>query len=295
MIFITGATGFVGGHLVDRLLDKGLKLKCLVRSERAVDSLTAKGVEVVRGDITLPETLEGILHPDDFVIHLAGIIIEKGSATFGSIHVDGTSNLVNEAKKSGVRHFFYQSALGADKNSRATYLKTKAEAEDIVTGSGLETTVFRPSLIIGPWDGFTAKLANMIKLSPVLTIPGEGKARFQPVYIKDWLKCIDKVIDNPGGYLATYEIAGPEYIEFREIIEILSRSMGRVKPVFKVPMGLMKLAVGFFGALPVSFPVTSEQLELLETDNICDMDVVKKNFGFSPVKYEDALKDFISL
>ncbi|MEC4676147.1 MAG: NAD(P)H-binding protein [Nitrospirota bacterium] len=293
MIFITGATGFVGGHLVDHLLDKGLKLKCLVRSEKAGELLTAKGVEVVRGDITLPGTLEGILHPDDFVIHLAGIIIEKGVNTFNSIHVEGTSNLVNEAKKSGVRHFFYQSALGADKTSRATYLKTKAGAEEIVTGSGLETTIFRPSLIIGPWDGFTVKLIDMIKLSPVLTIPGEGKARFQPICIKDWLKCIDKVIDNPGGYPATYEIAGPEYIEFRKMIEILSRSMGREKPVLKVPMGLMKFAASFFGALPVSFPVTSEQLELLETDNICDMDIVEKNFGFCPVKYEDALKAFI--
>lgn len=293
MIFITGATGFVGGHLVDHLLDKGLKLKCLVRSEKAGESLSAKGVDAVRGDVTLPETLDGILQPDDIVIHLTGIIFEKGSTTFSSIHVDGTSNLVNAAKKSGVRHFFYQSALGADKNSPAGYLKTKAEAEEIVTGSGLKSTIFRPSLIIGPWDGFTVKLVDMIKLSPILTIPGEGKARFQPIYIKDWLKCIDKVIDNPGGHLATYEIAGQEYIEFRKIIEILSRSMGREKPVLKVPMGLMKFAASFFGALPVSFPVTSEQLELLETDNICDMDVVEKNFGFRPVKYEDALKDFI--
>ena len=86
-------------------------------------------IEVVRGDITDSRTLEGVLGTDDFVVHLIGIIEEKKGATFRGIHVEGTSNLVAEAKRAGVRHFFYQSALGADKNSWSGYLKTKAEAE----------------------------------------------------------------------------------------------------------------------------------------------------------------------
>lgn len=293
MIFITGATGFVGGHLVDELLAKGQRLKCLVRSEKAKESLSAKGVEVIVGDITLPETLNGILEQEDFVIHLVGIIEEKEKATFSSVHVEGTSNIVNEAKRAGVRHFFYQSALGADKDSWSGYLKTKAEAEDIVKKSGIRSTIFRPSLIIGPWDGFTKKLVDMLKLSPVLPIPGEGKARFQPIYIKDWLSCISKVIDNPDKYISTYEIGGMEHLTYREIIEILSRSMGHRRPVLKIPMGLMKLTASIFDALPFSLPVTSDQLRLLESDNICDLGSVEKNFGLKPVKYEDALKDFI--
>jgi uncharacterized protein YbjT (DUF2867 family) len=77
MIFIAGATGFVGGHLVGDLIAKGHKVKCLVRSEKAAASLAARGVEVIRGDITSPESLKGVLHADDFVIHLVGIIEER--------------------------------------------------------------------------------------------------------------------------------------------------------------------------------------------------------------------------
>ncbi len=233
------------------------------------------------------------MKPEDFVIHLVGIIEERGKATFRSIHVDGTSNLVNEAKRAGTRHFFYQSSLGADKNSWSGYLKTKAEAEDMVRNSGLKFTIFRPSIIIGPWDGFTKKLVDMLKLSPVLPIPGEGKAKFQPLYVKDWMKCIGKVVDNADSYISTYEIGGPEHLSYREIVEQLSRAMGYKKPAFKMPMGIMKLATSILEKLPISPPVSSDQLRLLESDNICGLDSVEKNFGFRPVRFEDALKEFI--
>ena len=293
MIFIAGASGFVGGHLVDYLIEKGHRVRCLARSEVARKSLSAKGAEVISGDITHPETLNSILQPEDFVIHLVGIIEERGGATFDLIHHRGTANLVAEAKLAGVRHFFYQSALGADKASWSGYLKTKAEAEEIVKHSGLGYTIFRPSLIIGPWDGFTRKLVEMLKLSPVLPIPGEGKAKFQPVYIKDWLACIGKVIENPGAYVSTYEIGGPEQLSYLEIVEKLSKAMGHNRPVFKIPMGLMKLGASVFEKILSSSPVTSDQLRLLEQDNICDPKAIENNFGFVPLRYEEALKEFM--
>jgi NADH dehydrogenase len=257
LIFITGASGFVGGHLVDYLHAKGHRVRCLARSDSAKKSLSAKGAEVNSGDVTQAETLNNILNPDDFVVHLVGIIEEKGSVTFDSIHCKGTANLIAEAKQAGVRHFFYQSALGADEDSRSGYLRTKAEAEGIVIQSGLGYTIFRPSLIIGPWDGFTRKLVDMLKLSPVLPIPGEGKAKFQPVYIKDWLACIEKVIESPDAYGSTYEIGGPEHLSYLEIVEKLSKAMGHNRPALKIPMGLMKFGLGIRNGLsPRSLPTS---------------------------------------
>jgi uncharacterized protein YbjT (DUF2867 family) len=293
MIFIAGGSGFVGGHLVDYLIRKGYPVRCLARSEKARLSLSARGAEVVTGDISDPGTLAGILNQDDFVVHLVGIIGETGRATFEAVHVKGTANLVAEAKRAGVRHFFYQSALGADRTSWSEYLRTKGEAEEIVRKSGMDYTIFRPSLIIGPWDGFTKKLMDMIKLSPVLPLPGEGKSKFQPVYIKDWLVCIEKVIANPGSYISAYEIGGPEHLSYRQILEKLSESMGYNKPVFTIPMGLMRLGASVLGKVLSSPPVTSDQLKLLEADNVCDPKSIEKNFGFVPVKYEEALKEFI--
>jgi uncharacterized protein YbjT (DUF2867 family) len=294
MIFIAGATGFVGSHLIDDLSAKNNRLKCLVRSAKAGDRLAARGIETVIGDITAPDTLKGVLGAGDLVIHLVGIIQESGKSTFQSVHTQGTSNLVEEAKRAGVGHFFYQSALGADKSSWSGYLKTKAEAEEIVKQSGLRFTIFRPSLIIGPWDGFTKKMVDMIKLSPVLPVPGKGNARFQPVYIKDWLKCIAEVIKAPAKYLSTYEIGGPEQITYSRMVEIMSEALGRRKTVLNIPMGIMKFSASLLENILASPPVTSDQLRLLEMDNICDIDAVEKNFGFKPAKFEDALREFIN-
>ncbi len=294
MIVITGASGFVGGHLVSHLVSSDNDIACLARSETASKSLLAKGCRVIRGDIVRPETLRGILHQDDFVIHLVGIIEEKGSATFQAVHVQGTRDLVAEAKRAGARHFFYQSALGADRGSWSGYLRTKAEAEEIVRQSGIPSTIFRPSLIIGPWDGFTRKLADMIKLSPVLPLPGDGKAKFQPVYIKDWLRCIQKVVDDPGSYTGSYDIGGPEHLTYREIVEHLSRAMGYKKPVFSIPMGFMKLSTKIMERFLPSPPVTSDQLRLLEQDNIAERDAIERYFGFAPKGFDDMLREFVS-
>jgi NADH dehydrogenase len=225
MIFIAGATGFVGGHLIDALLKNGYKLRCLARSEKAEKALREKGINVFSGDITVPETIEGALDGVDFVIHLVGIIEEKGSATFQNVHVDGTRNLIAEAKRAGVKHFFYQSALGADKSSWSGYLRTKAEAEEIVASSGIPFTIFRPSLIIGKWDGFTKKLRDLIKISPVIPIPGDGKSRLQPIYINDWASCMLKALASPDSFKGIFEIGGPQQLTYNEIVKDLADVM----------------------------------------------------------------------
>jgi len=293
MIFIAGASGFVGGHLIDFLLSKGYMLRCLARSEKTRKRLLQNDIELIRGDITSPESLKGILRSDDIVIHLVGIIEEKGDSTFRSIHVEGTMNLVAEAKQANVRHFFYQSALGADLNSWSAYLKTKAEAEEIVKQSGIPYTIFRPSLIIGPWDGFTKKIMDMLKYSPVIPLPGEGKAKFQPIYIKDWLTCIGRAIDDPAKFSGTFDIGGPEHLAYKQIVEELSRAAGYRKPTFNIPMGFMKLTASILERFLPSPPVTSDQLRLLEQDNICDIDSVERQFDFMPMKLAAALKEFM--
>lgn len=294
MIFIAGASGFVGAHLVDALINNGYKLRCLSRSKKSEDFFREKGIEVVPGDITMPETLEGALDGIELVIHLVGIIEERKSSTFHDVHVYGTRNLAIEAKRAKVKHVFYQSALGADINSWSKYFSTKAEAEEIIKKSKIPFTVFRPSLIIGPWDGFTKKLKDIARLSPVIPIPGDGKAKFQPLYIKDWVKCALKVAASPESFQGIFELGGPQYLSYKEMVSALADSLNINKKIVHIPMSLMKFGVAVSEKTIPFFPVTNDQLRLLEIDNICDLNSVEKNFGFKPVKYKDALSEFIS-
>src|SRR3990172_2262039 len=194
MILVVCGTGFVGSHLIQRLRKGGLPVRAVVRSPRKAQALKDLGVEVVAGDIADKASLEAAAAGVERIIHLVGIIQEASGVTFRGVHVEGTRNLIEAAKKAGVRHFFYQSALGTRPGAKSEYHKTKWEAEELVRASGIPFTILRPSLIYGPGDLFTIRLSEMFKLSPVLPVIGSGKSKIQPIYIDDVVSCIQKIV-----------------------------------------------------------------------------------------------------
>lgn len=305
-IFIAGGTGFIGQHLLRALAKTDHKIRCLARSSERASLCKKTGFDAVIGDITYSQSLKGSLEGIDTVVHLVGIIEDKGEMTFERVHVGGTSNLVDEAKKAGVKHFFYQSALGASLSSSSRYQKTKAEAEEIVKASGIPYTIFRPSLVIGEKDGFTEKLRELVTLGPVVPVPGDGNARFQPIYIDDWVKCFLNILPDASRFplpaSRIYEFGGPEQLTYNELAARLMDEMGIKKSIIHMPMMLAKAGVPFMGIsqklgglfgrkIPT---VTAEQLELLGKDNICGLNSVETLFGFKPITYREALNRFIT-
>lgn len=292
MIFIAGSTGFVGRHLIKEASQKGLSVRCLVRNRAKLKDIP-ENIEIVEGDISRPETLRGTMDGVSLVVHLVGIMEEIPGSTFYGIHVKGTENLVNEAISAGVKHFFYQSALGASLRGETPYQRTKAQAEEIVISSGIPFTIFRPSLIIGRGDGFTERMIRLIRSLPVVPVPGDGMARFQPLSIKDWIKAFFIIIDNLQVSGKIYEFGGPEHLTLNEIIKILMDKLSIKKPVIHVPMWMVKMGLPLSGILKLTakdIPLpTMDQLRLLSKDNICDIDSIEKNFGFRPITFVESL------
>ncbi len=302
MIFIVGATGFVGRHLVGKLSAQGIPARCLVRSLQKAKEHLPREVETLRGDITDRESLRGKLDGARMVVHLVGIIMEQGGRTFEGVHVKGTANLVEEALSAGVEHIFFQSALGADIRSPFRYLKTKAKAEELVKESGIPYTIFRPSLIIGPGDGFTENMKALLKQGPVVPVPGSGEARFQPIFIGDWVRCFMKVLEDPGFRNRTVEFGGPEQLSYNEILKTMMRVAGTDKPIIHLPVAVTKMTLPFLHVLGTlarkggfKVPdVSPEQIDLLQMDNIAGKDSVERVFGFKPIGFEDALRQSLS-
>lgn len=301
MIFIAGGTGFVGHHLLTALEGQGCPVRCLVRNEQKVERITNLGFEAVVGDLSDAGSLAGKLDGVRTLIHLVGIIEEQGNTTFESVHVKGTENLINEAIAAGVKHLFYQSALGADPGSPFAYLNTKARAETVVTSSGIDYTIFRPSLIVGEGDGFTERMRQLVTLGPVVPVPGDGTARFQPLFIDDWRRAFQKVLDEEVERNRTYEIGGPEQLTYNEILQEILNVLDLQKPVVHLPMGLTRMSLPFMGLarsaaslLGREIPgVTADLLALLSRDNICETDSMEKFFGVKPVRFAEALKIFL--
>lgn len=292
--FIAGGTGFVGRHLVRTLSEKGFTGRCLVRDPAKNPPCT--GFEIIKG--SLEKIPPGALTDIDIVVHLVGIITEGDGATFKSIHVKGTENLVNESLKTRVRYFFYQSALGASIRSKSAYMKTKASAEEIVTDSGIRYTIFRPSLILGEGDGFSRQMVELIKMAPLIPIPGEGNTLYQPMSVQDWVKCFLLSLKNPRMSNRTLELGGPEHISFNELVRFYMEIMGVNKKLMHVPVSLVKTGVHCIRILKKAGirhlpPLTRDQLELLNENNITDIDVIRREFSFEPLGVKETLRKFL--
>lgn len=295
MILVTGATGFVGGHLVRRLRTEGLAVRALVRTPAKAQALRDLGVEAVPGDINDLPSLGSASTGCETVIHLVGIIQEGRGFTFRSVHVEGTRNVLDAAKKAGVNHFIHQSALGTRDGAKSEYHRTKYEAEKLVRASGIPFTILRPSLIYGPGDQFTLRLADAIRLSPVLPVIGSGRSKVQPIFIEDVASCIVKIVAGNEHRNKTYEIAGPEQLTYEEVTKAIAAALGISRPNVHLPMFFMRTMAKVAETVLPRPPVTTDQLLMLQEDNITAHNDFSDIAGGVPVRFKDGLARFLGM
>jgi uncharacterized protein YbjT (DUF2867 family) len=293
MILVVGGTGFVGSHLLLRMRREGIPVRALVRNPDKALALADLGVEAVPGGLSDKASLGKALAGVERVIHLVGIIQEAPGVTFKGVHVEGTRNLVEAARKAGVRHFFYQSALGARPGAKSEYHKTKWQAEELVRASGLPYTILRPSLIYGQGDQFTLRLAEIIRRSPVLPVIGSGKSKVQPIAIDDVVSCIVKAVSSDAFFNESYEIGGPEQLTYEEVTRAIAGAMGVTHPAIHVPMLFMRPMARVLETVLPKPPVTTDQLIMLREDNVCSMRDIREVFGIEPIKFQEGIKKFI--
>ncbi len=293
MILVTGGTGFVGTNLIRRLRSDDIPVRAVVRNPDKAQGLKELGVHVVPGDIADKQSLEKAAAGVERVVHLVGIIQETGGASFAGIHVEGTRNLLEASKKAGVRHFVYQSALGTRPGAVSRYHRTKWEAEELVRKSGIAFTILRPALIYGPGDQFTMRLAEIIRISPVLPVIGTGKSRVQPISINDVVVSLHKIVTTDSFLNEIYEIGGPEQLTYEEVTAAVADAMGIRRPAVHMPLLFVKAAARMLEVVLPRPVVTTDQLIMLQEDNICSMRDIRDAFGIEPVKFRDGLKAFI--
>lgn len=288
-IFITGGTGFVGSRITD-VLSRNHPLRVLARPG-SKPSLPAK-VEIVEGDVTDRESLRGKLSGCTTVVHLVAIIEEHGAATFDSVIRQGTVNVLDEARAAGVKRFILMSALGAHRDPSYGYHTAKYEAEEAVKASGLDYTIFRPSVIFGEGDGFISVLAGVVKSFPITPIAGSGKAKFQPIQVDDVAECFAKAVDDPEKARGqTYELGGAKPYTYDEMISVIAAKVGKKSPKVHIPLPLMKTVVALSQPLPKAIrpPVTAEQLKMLSLDNSTKDSATPELLGRKPIALEDGI------
>jgi uncharacterized protein YbjT (DUF2867 family) len=266
---IIGGTGFVGGYLLDSLLASGHEVSVLVRPGSGHKVQHSTEVRVVTGDLGSPLAVPAVLDECDAVIYNVGLLREfpRRGITFEQTQYQGVVDTVAAAKQAGVSRLLLMSAIGV-KNPGTKYQATKRRAELHALGSGLDVTVLRPSVIFGDPRGtmeFATQLyGDMIKPPlPAVAFPG---VRLSPVHVEDVADAFCAALRDDSTIGKIIELAGPETLEWRDLVQRVAAAAGRSKMILPMPLWVMRLGATLFDWLPF-FPVTRDQLTMLEEGN----------------------------
>lgn len=317
-IAITGATGFVGRHIVRQLLSRGHTVRCLVRSaEKAHAVLPAdRRVQLVVGEVLDRSSPAEVLKGADACIHLIGIIREVGDQTFKAMHELATRAMLDAAAAAGVKRFVHMSAIGVVPDSKAEYQRTKFEAERMVRRSGLEWTVFRPGLIHGLGGEFTAMVADWCrgKAAPFFFIPyftrlvehdqpvlmsrvSFESAAVAPVHVDDVARAFVDAIDNTTTVGEIYNLTGPDALDWPTMLRTFRDALAdgdRTLPVIGLParphayMAAAAKRIGLGGL----FPFDAGQAFMAEADAAADCGKARQHLNFNPRAFEPTVRAY---
>lgn len=293
-VFVTGGTGFVGTHVVKRLLREGHEPVLLVRSASSLDALGPPADDVIPayGTIGDRDSVREGMKGAGAVLHLVGIIRETGGATFEKIHYEGAVNVMESAKALGIGRFIHMSSAGTREGAPSRYHRTKFKAEEHLKRSGLVYTIFRPSVIFGPEDENFNALADMILKAPAVPVIGNGASTWQPVSVKNIAELFVAALGNRRSEGKTYEVKGPEAFTFNEVIDLLMKILDVRKPKVSLPLWSVKATLAMVNKV-FSLPITEEQLAMLLDPHEAPPSNFLEDFPLALIPLEKGLREYI--
>jgi uncharacterized protein YbjT (DUF2867 family) len=240
VLLLTGATGLIGSSLLRRLTARGEPVRCLVRDPRRLGPERVR-VQITIGDLSDPRAFRQALRGARVVVHLAASHRDQPHATIEELAGMATWRLLRAAEHAGVEHFVFFSALGATPHHPGRLHRAKALAEQAVAEAALRTTTFAPSLVYAPGDRRLARLEKLAWL-PAVPLAGRGRARTQPIWAEDVADCVLAALERPGDARehARFELAGPNVLTHREVVEIALRAANRRRRLLPVPAPLLR-------------------------------------------------------
>jgi uncharacterized protein YbjT (DUF2867 family) len=301
-VLVTGASGFVGKAIVAELLSRGFSVNALV-NQKPLD--VAGNIRSFPGGLFDAAALDAGLNGCQAAIHLVGIIMEnpKKGITFEKIHFEGTRCVVDAAKRQGVRRFIQMSALGTAANAHSTYHKTKWKADEYVRASGLEWTIFQPSMIHGPDGEFMKMEAKWVRkqAAPYFFMPYfgagllgfGGSGKIQPVYVNDVARAF---VDAPGNEKTiekNYGVGGPDVMTWPQMHKTVACAiLGKNRLTMPIPAWYAKLLTKI---VPASLlPFNYDQVIMSQEDNTCGLSEFERVFSWKPQGFESTLAQYAS-
>ncbi|HYM49257.1 MAG TPA: NAD-dependent epimerase/dehydratase family protein [Candidatus Limnocylindrales bacterium] len=292
MIAIAGATGFVGRHLAARLHAGGQPLRCLVRDPGRAPSSLPAGAPIVAADVLEIALLDAALSGVHTLVHCAAVTAdrkERYPGEYARVNGQGTRNLVEAARRQGVRRIVLVNGLGTRPGRPHSYMRTRWEMAEAVRTSGLGFVALQPSVLFGDGAAFVTAFARLARQLPVMPVL-RGRTRLQPLWVEDLVTCLAMAVADPRWDGRSIDLGGPEQIAFAEVIRLIMAAAGVRRPTVPLPMPIARIQARLFTILPDP-PLVPATLELFDFDNITELDAVARNFGFQPRGFGEHLRE----
>jgi len=284
-VLVTGANGFIGGHVVAALLAAGHVVVGCVRSPApwARRWPGSPGIACDFNRDTAPEAWVPRLAGVDAVVNAAGILSERGGQSHRKVHVEAPVALFEACRRAGVRRVVHLSALGADEAAETEYARSKREAEQALAATDLDWIILRPSLVYGRAAyGGTALLRGLAALPVVVPIVGDGRQAFCPLHMDDLTRAVCGFLAPDAPARLRLDAVGPEAKTLREILLGLRAWMGLPPArVLSVPAGLVRFGCRIGEALGWA-TVNATALRMLQYGNVADGRPFRDAIGFAP-------------
>jgi NADH dehydrogenase len=300
LVTIYGGSGFVGRHVVRAFAQRGWRIRVAVRRPDLAFHLQPLGrvgqIHPAQANVRYPDSVLRAAEGSAAVVNLVGILHQRGRQTFEAVQAEGAAAVAKAAAEAGAK-LVHVSALGADPRSPSQYARSKAAGEKAALAAVPEAVIMRPSIVFGPEDDFFNRFAEMARWLPMLPLIGDGKTRFQPVFVGDVAAAVAAAAENRARPSTIYELGGPEVKTFRELLEIMLREIGRERFFLPLPFALARLHAFFLEFLP-NPPLTRDQVRLLERDNVVSKAAEREGrtlngLGIVPTSLEVVLPSYL--
>jgi len=278
-ILVLGGTGFVGRHFCEKAAELNARFdtRLTVPTRRLAGAKhiqTLPWVDPIAADVHDGASLMQLVAGHDAVVSLVAIL-HGNEAAFNHVHVELMQKLVRACQATGVKRVVHVSALGASTNAPSMYQRSKAAGEAVLTASGLDVTILRPSVIFGADDKFLNLFAKLQSVFPVMPLAG-ADTRFQPVWVEDVAQALVHLllgresvdIKNRGASRKVYEACGPDVFTLRELVQLAGSLSGHPRPVIGLPAALGRLQALFMELAPGEPLMSRDNLDSMAVDNV---------------------------
>jgi NADH dehydrogenase len=288
MILVTGGLGFISRGLIKGLTREGYPVRVLLETARQSPPLP-KGVAV---DVVLSSLLDergvrAALLDIDTVIHVGAV--EYSNSSVGN-PVQGAYTLMEKAAEAGVDRFLLLSHLGSSLTSAYHDLRENALLEHHLRAQNISHTIIRPGVVYGPGDYFTCPLAMMMALIPVIfPIPGQGDVLIHPLWIQDLTMAVAWSLSDPDAMEGTYEIGGPEFFSFREVVEMIMKAAGMRRLILPVRQPYIRALTWMFERAQKRPLFSTFWVDYLAANRTAELQSMPRDFGLQPARMKEKI------